>query len=283
MVMKHAAIPDLATVVQDLHTEGEELYRLLRDMDTGYWTQTTLFKDWTVWDVLAHLHFSDYMALTSIESEDGFRQLAREMQSSGMRAYTDAWLADHTGHPITGPALLERWHAMFETLCQQLAAADPEQRFAWAGPGMKAKMFATARQMETWAHGWEIYDLMGIEREHTDRLIHIATIGVKTFGWTFRNRGLPVPEPAPYVELTAPSGELWRWNDPDCGESISGAAVEFCQVVTQVRNIADTQLKVEGDTACAWMEIAQCFAGPPETPPAKGTRIRQTNNLRESL
>ncbi|MEQ8690860.1 MAG: maleylpyruvate isomerase N-terminal domain-containing protein, partial [Pseudomonadales bacterium] len=75
--MKHAAVPDLATVVQDLHTEGEEFYRLLRDMDTGYWTQTTLFKDWTVWDVLAHLHFSDYMALTSIESADGFRQLAR--------------------------------------------------------------------------------------------------------------------------------------------------------------------------------------------------------------
>jgi hypothetical protein len=43
-------------------------------------------------------------------------------------------------------------------------------------------------------------------------------------------------------------------------------------VVTQTRNIADTGLKVTGPNATAWMEIAQCFAGRPEMPPAPGTR-----------
>ena len=56
---------------------------------------------------------------------------------------------------------------------------------------------------------------------------------------------------------------------------IEGQASEFCQVVTQVRNIADTSLRVTGDPATRWMAIAQCFAGPPVDPPAKGVRRTQ--------
>ena len=66
---------------------------------------------------------------------------------------------------------------------------------------------------------------------------NIATIGMKTFGWTFVNRGLEVPGPPPYVRLVAPSGEVWEWNDPSESESVRGDALAFCQVVTQVRNI----------------------------------------------
>jgi len=242
----------LLSVVADLRAEGDELYQLLGEMDTGFWTQVSTFKAWTVWDVIAHLHLSDHMALTSLRSSDDFKQLMRDMGKAGsMRAYTNAWLTED-GHSINGPELLIR--------------------FAWAGPGMKARMFATARQMETWAHGWEIYDLMKVERPHSDRLQNIVAIGVRTFGWSFSNRKLPVPEPAPYVELTAPSGKLWTFNEIDENNCVRGSAVDFCQVVTQVRNIADTQLQVSGDTANAWMAIAQCFAGPPEDPPAPGTR-----------
>jgi uncharacterized protein (TIGR03084 family) len=103
-------------------------------------------------------------------------------------------------------------------------------------------------------------------------LKNIATIGVRTFGWSFTNRKLAKPETAPYIELTAPSGAVWTFNDEDTTNLVRGSAVEFCQVVTQVRNIADTHLQVSGDTAHAWMAIAQCFAGPPEDPPAPGSR-----------
>ena len=140
---------------------------------------------------------------------------------------------------------------------------------------MKARMFATARQMETWAHGWELYDLLDLPRPQSDRLLNIATIGVRTFGWTFTNRGLEVPSHPPHVRLTAPSGATWEWHAPESGEAtdtITGDAVDFCQVVTQTRNIADTSLEVRGDVAAAWMAIAQCFAGPPEDPPAPGSR-----------
>jgi uncharacterized protein (TIGR03084 family) len=264
----------LTLVVEDLRAEGDELFALLADMDTGFWTQHSTFKNWTVWDVVAHLHFSDHMALTSLESADAFKALMREIVESGSaRNFTNAWLSpDDTS--INGPELLARWRELFLKLCDALAAADPQERFAWAGPGMKARMFATARQMETWAHAWEIYDLMGRQRTHTDRLKNIATIGVRTFGWTFSNRKLPVPELAPYVKLDAPSGAVWEWGDPGSAHQVQGTAVEFCQVVTQTRNIADTQLDVTGDNAVAWMAIAQCFAGPPEEPPAPGSRSR---------
>jgi uncharacterized protein (TIGR03084 family) len=129
--------------------------------------------------------------------------------------------------------------------------------------------------METWAHGQAIYDLLGQERSVGDRIKNVAVIGINTFGWTFTNRGLPVPEKRPSVRLTAPSGATWEWNQPDEGNVIEGSAVEFCQVVTQTRNIADTSLKVMGESASAWMSIAQCFAGPPENPPPPGTRYRQ--------
>jgi len=43
--------------------------------------------------------------------------------------------------------------------------------------------------------------------------------------------------------------------------------------VTQVRNVADTQLQVAGESARRWMEIAQCFAGGPVDPPRPGQRV----------
>ena len=58
-------------------------------------------------------------------------------------------------------------------------------------------------------------------------------------------------------------------------DHVQGSATEFCQVVTQVRNVADTSLRVAGPVATQWMRIAQAFAGPPEMPPAPGTRIRE--------
>ena len=261
----------LSNIVNDLREEGDELHALLSDMDTGFWTQESTFKRWTIWDVVAHLHFSDHMALTSLQGAEGFKALWQEITNSTLTNYTTEWLKID-GQTLTGPDLLDRWRKLFLTLCDALEAADPTERFAWAGPGMKARMFATARQMETWAHGWEIYDLMQVYRRHSDRLKNIAEIGVRTYGWTFTNRGLEVPEDTPYIRLIAPSGQTWDWNDASSEHRVEGDAVEFCQVVTQVRNIADTNLNVVGDNAHAWMRIAQCFAGPPEDPPAPGSR-----------
>jgi len=116
---------------------------------------------------------------------------------------------------------------------------------------------------------------LGKTRAEGDRLRNIAVMGVNTFGWTFVNRRLEVPQVKPHVRLVSPAGAVWEWNEPQQSERVEGAAVDFCRVVTQIRNIADTALQVTGPIARQWLSIAQCFAGPPENPPPPHTRFVQ--------
>jgi len=149
---------------------------------------------------------------------------------------------------------------------------EPDTRIGWVGPLMGARTFASARLMEVWAHGQDIYDLLRRQRVHHDRIRAIAELGVRTFSFTFTNRGLKPPGSKPHVRLVAPSGSTWEWNPPDDANHIAGSAIEFCHVVTQGRNILDTRLDVVGEAASQWMSIAQCFAGRPSDPPAPGER-----------
>lgn len=258
--------------IADFRDEARELHRLLDRLEDADWAQPTLFKGWTVNDVVQHLHVTDVMAATAAVDPEGFSAMLADMRAkrqAGLSRVEET--RQRLGDP-RGRELLARWEAGFERLCALLAAKDPSERLRWAGPDMGLRMFATARQMETWAHGQEIYDVMGEERVPTDRLRNIAEIGVRTFGWTFVNRGLPVPPETPHVRLRATSGNSWEWPGSSADDAVEGDALAFCQVVTQVRNVADTELSFRGDTARRWMEIAQCFAGPPEDPPAPNTR-----------
>lgn len=260
--------------ITDFHDEGKELRGVLETLSESDWQRKTQFKDWTVNDVVLHLHCSDISAAASARDPaeyEALRQQIMDVRKGGMSMIEESRLRFPD---LKGKALLTRWWDQLEALCDVLATKDPSTRLNWAGPGMGVRMFTTARQMETWAHGQEIYDVIGKDRVFHDRLKNIAVIGVKTFGWTFTNRKLPVPADVPYVRVTGPSGEVWEWNDPASGASVEGDAVEFCQVVAQTRNVADTKLVVKGESAQSWMAIAQCFAGPPNDPPAKGTRFK---------
>lgn len=260
----------------DFREESEALFALLDPLTGQDWARKTQFKEWTINDVVAHLHFGNYLADLSLHDSDAFTDFLRRWREEitlrgNNRAATNAWL-DGTKNR----ALLQRWREFYQGMTERFVIADPKKRVKWAGPDMSVRSSITARLMETWAHGQAVYDLLGQERPDGDRIQNIAVLGVNTFGWTFTNRTLPVPTDLPYLRLTAPSGAIWEWNLPARSENrIEGKAVEFCQVVTQVRNIADTTLQVSGETATSWMAIAQCFAGPPENPPPPGTRFRQ--------
>jgi len=256
----------------DLRAEADELHAFLQTLDAKDWARTTGFKQWTPWDVIAHLHYFDRAALLALEGEDGFAAKRAEFIGKIVEGRSSAEIArEEFGDP--SPAeLLGHWRETCHRLADGLGACDPKRRLPWFGPDMGARMFTTARYMETWAHGQEVYDLKRVRRRYTDRIKHIATIGVKTFGWTFANRGLEVPGDPPHVRLVAPSGAIWEWNPPSESEVIRGDAADFCHVVTQGRNIADTGLEVVGEIAARWMSIAQCFAGGPMDPPKPGER-----------
>lgn len=258
----------------DFRDESEALYELLAPLPDDDFERRTQFKGWTIHDVVSHLHAWNWAADLSLSDPDtfaGFRDgmIAEIGKGRPIVEVEKEWLDGARNRER-----LEQWRTFYLEMAGRFAAADPKKRVQWAGPDMSVRSSITARLMETWAHGQELYDVLGVERADADRIKNIAVLGINTFGWTFVNRGLEVPAPVPHVRLTAPSGEIWTWNEPSDAERIEGSATEFCQVVTQVRSIGDTRLAVTGEAATRWMSIAQCFAGPPEDPPAPGTRHR---------
>jgi uncharacterized protein (TIGR03084 family) len=254
----------------DFLEETRALAGLLAPLPDAAFGEATQFKGWTVNDVIRHLHFWNRAAGLQLTDEaELVRLLGAIAGKGGMRA------VEREVVPLAGQALRAAWLATAGEIATLYATADPKARLKWAGPDMSARSSITARLMETWAHGQEVYDHLGVERVDGDRIRNIAHLGVSTFGWTYQVRRMELPPVVPHVRLTAPSGAIWTWGEEGAVNSVSGSATEFCQVVTQVRNVADTKLVVRGPVATEWMGMAQCFAGAPEPPPAPGTRFRR--------
>jgi len=261
------------SISTDFLDEVDEFYVFLTTLEDHYWSKNTGFKEWKVRDIVGHLHFFDRISLLAVEDKEGFETKKKSMMSDFASGKTSEQLVEQSFNTLDSDRLMTQWIDTAQKLGEKLAKLEPKDRLPWFGPDMSVRMFTTARYMETWAHGQAIYDLTNIDRPQNDRIKSIATIGVKTFEWTFVNRKQEPPGDTPYVSLVAPSGKKWEWGEPNDSSCISGNAFEFCQVVTQVRNILDTSMRVTGDTAQQWMGIAQCFAGPPVDPPEKGQRV----------
>jgi uncharacterized protein (TIGR03084 family) len=262
----------------DFLQESQALYALVETLSERDLAQVTAFKDWTINDVIGHLHMwnraADMSLMDSQAFVDWFAGIQKHVSDGSLRHAEREWLQG-----LSGRSLLDAWRDGFQEMADHFSKADPSARVKWAGPDMSVRSSVTARLMETWAHGQEIYDALGVVRHNADRIRNIVILGINTYGWTFQVRGERIPDPMPALVLEAPSGEVWHFGDAEDGdtgqegETITGLAEEFCQVVTQVRNIADTALVVTGKNARNWMAKAQCFAGPPEDPPAPGTRV----------
>ncbi len=252
--------------------ESDALLELIADLPEEGYDRPTQFNNWTLNHILQHLHFFNVLANQSLRDEGAFAQrfgmLIEKIKIGGtLVAATDEMLDG-----LKGYELRDQWRDNYRSMAEHWLNVDGKQRVKWAGPSMSARSSISARLMETWAHAQEVFDLMGVKRTNRDRIKSIVVLGINTFGWTFANRKEPVPELQPYVRLVAPSGEIWEWGEPSKTEYVSGLAEAFCQVVTQVRNIADTELEVGGLIATQWMSKAQCFAGEPRTPPKPGER-----------
>ena len=261
---------------QDFKAESDSIAAVLADANEDVFATVTQFKNWTIEDVLGHLHVWNIAAFLTLKAPDAFKNFIEDFTAklTKSRTHIEAqhlWLEENA-RGLRGKSLYETYCAFYPKLAASYDAADSEARVAWAGPDMSTRSKIIARQMETWSHGQEIFDILGEERQNTDRVKNIAHLGVTTYGWTFRNRKETPPTPKPFVQLTAPSGAIWEWNEPQDDSIVCGSAVEFAQIVTQTRNVKDTAIETRGTTAKRWMEIAQCFAGKPEAPPAKGMR-----------
>lgn len=258
----------MENLCRDLGEEQAALDSMVADLAEADWDRITPFGDWSIRDEITHLAYFDGTARLAATDEAGFFRHVEELIANAAHFEADYLGA---GRRMSAAALLARWREERRALLAALAPLDPKHRLPWYGPPMSARSFATARLMETWAHGQDVADALGRERPATDRLRHVAHIGVTTFGWSFVNRGMAAPEAPIRVELASPGGEIWSWGPEDAENSVRGDALDFCLVVTQRRHVEDTDLVTTGSTAHEWMRLAQAFAGPPETGPAPGS------------
>jgi uncharacterized protein (TIGR03084 family) len=254
---------------KDFRDESAALSALLATLSDADYQRPTLFKRWTINQILRHLHVWNMAADLSLTDENAFGTFVTSMMAGVRGGNLPAFEAAYLGN-LSGQALQDTWSTTCDHVAQHFSDADPKMRLKWVGPDMSAISAITARLMETWAHGQAIYDVLGVERHDTDRIGNIVRLGVNTYGFTWKNRRIDPPGPMPRLRLDAPSGAVWEYGEGR--DVIAGSATEFCQVVTQCRNIADTSLSVTGDVARQWMAVAQCFAGPPQDPPAPGER-----------
>jgi len=255
----------------DFLDESAILHGVLQHLDEANFEQETLFKNWTINDILVHLHFWNTGADLALNQPDEFDAMTSKL----LDAIKAGNLRPHENHaiPERGHRLLEVWYKLTKKLADDFSVVDPKARLKWVGPTMSARTCISARQMEVWAHGQAVFDLLGKDRPEGERILNVIILGINAFAWSHQVHGLPVPKTMPKLALISPCGEEWCFGEETAGHII-GSAVEFAQVVTQTRNIADTGLNVSGDIAEKWMKNAQCFAGPPEKPPAPGKRKR---------
>ncbi len=258
---------DVSEVLDDLVAEQQALHTIVDGLDDDQWAIATPSPRWNVADQIGHLTFFDTSAALAIEDAAAFATHKAELVSNfaSELAVDEATLGEF--RRLDPAAQLAAWrHARLDLQAAADTLAD-DSRVEWYGPSMGSKSFLTARLMEVWAHGQDICDAVGATREPTDRIRHIAQLGVITRGWSYVVRGEQPPAGDVRVELTAPSRESWTWGPDDAEVSVVGPAEDFCLVVTQRRHVDDTDLAVTGDVARDWMGKAQAFAGAPTAGP----------------
>lgn len=251
-------------VIADLTAEGDQLRAAVAGLDADGWTTFTPADGWTVATTIGHLLWTDEVAVLA----------AGALTDEGKQAWDAVVLQaidDPTGFVDKGALelgalapneLLARWDAGRVALPEALRAHPDGAKMPWFGPPMSPTSMATARFMETWAHALDVYEALALEPEVTDRIRHVAHIGVRTRNYSFINNELPAPTDEFRIELTAPSGELWTWGEEDAPQSVRGSAYDFCQLVTQRIHRDNTDLVTVGTDAEKWLTIAQAFAGP---------------------
>jgi uncharacterized protein (TIGR03084 family) len=251
---------DTQALFADLAAEGDALDALVADLSPEQWGIASASPGWTVAHQIAHLTWTDDIAILAATDPDGFAARLKEAIAAPTSLVDNAAAE---GAKLPPADLLAQWRKGRAAMVDALKAVPSSQKLPWFGPPMSAASMATARIMETWAHGQDIVDGLGLARQPTARLRHVAHIGVRTVGFAFMVHNLPVPTEPFRVELTGPNDEAWIWGEPEATNRVTGPALDFCLLVTQRRHHDDLHVEFVGQQAQQWAAIAQAFAGLP--------------------
>lgn len=250
-------------ILADLKAEGDRLWSTVAGLDDsadGGWHTPTPAAGWDVATQVAHLLWTDEVATLAATDPAAWDEVVRQaIDDPGGFVDTAAVQISR----LAPTALLARWGSAREGLGLALRDLPEGHRMPWFGPPMSAASMATARFMETWAHALDVDAALGIEPEVSDRIRHVAHLGVRTRDYAYSVHGLDAPAEEFRVALVAPSGDVWTWGPEGAAQTVTGPAYDFCRLVTRRVHRADTDLVAIGPDADRWLDIAQCFAGPP--------------------
>lgn len=244
-------------LLEDLADEGVALEAVLVALAPDDWALATPAVGWTIAHQVAHLAWTDELALLAATDPVSFAaRTAVDPAAAVDRAAAE-------GAAAAPAALLERWRTGRDRLSEVLARVPDGVPLPWIGPPMSAASMATARLMETWAHGVDVSDALGRLPLSSARLDHVAHLGVRARGFAFVAHRLPAPTVPIRVELTRGDGTSWVDGPEDATQRVSGPLLDFCLRVVQRRPRAALALVAVGRDADRWLDVAQAFAGDP--------------------
>jgi uncharacterized protein (TIGR03084 family) len=234
-----------STLLADLRDEHDVLDALVAARDAAEWNTPTPAAGWSVADTIEHLWRSELAATASL------------------REGRDPLAGGHEPYAVLGPhQLLDGWRDARTATLAAFADADDRDRVPWGGRDMAAQSLATARLMETWAHGLDCFAAFGVSASDTARLRHVAWLGWKTLPHAFAlARVAPITPPERLrVELLAPDGSSeWTYGPADARDLIRGPAGDWCRVVTHRCRTGQSQLVGRGPLAAQALDVARAF------------------------
>ena len=249
----------LTGVLKDLAAEGHALDALVGDLDEAGWHTASPAPGWDVATQIAHLAWTDEVAVKAATDKEAWDAVVLRAVADPT-GFVDAEAI--AGAEVDPSELLARWRSARGSLASTLAAYAGG-RMPWFGPPMSATSMATARLMETWAHSLDVHEALGIPPAPTGRIRHIAHLAVRTRDFAFMTNSLTPPAEEFRIDLVAPDDDVWSFGPEDAGQTVTGTAFDLCLLATQRVHRADTDLVATGPDADRWLDIAQCFAGPP--------------------
>ncbi len=249
----------LDDVLSDLTSQCLDLEARLAPLTEEQWRTPTPAEGWDIAHQIVHLAWTDESAVLAATDKAGWDAIVTAA-SEDPEGFVDA-AAEYGAQGLAGEEILQRWRHARETLVEVLGEHDA--KIPWFGPPMSPTSMATARLMETWAHGHDVADALGQAVEPDDRVRHVCHLGVRTRDFAHGVHELDPPGEEFRVELTAPSGEVWAWGPEDAAQRVTGPAYDFALLVTQRRHRDDLALVATGEDADRWLGLAQAFAGRP--------------------
>ena len=240
----------LDDLLTDLKAEGDQLWSTVSGLDEDAWETPTPAAGWDVAHQIAHLLWTDEVAVLAATDKEMWDDVV--VQALGdPDGYVDA-SRGRGGPARPGGAARPLGHR--SRGARHGAARVPR------GPEDRLVRTADVAGVDgdRAVHGdlgarLDVYDALGIEPEPTDRIRHVAHLGVRTRNFAFAVHELDPPADEFRVELTAPSGDTWAWGPEDAAQRVTGSAYDFCRLVTQRIHRDDTDLVATGDDAEEWL------------------------------